>query len=72
MESDFNMQPVVSDNLVAVGFNESTNQGRVDFKRASYIYDGCTQDEADEIVNAPSANDAFNSLWKNSKPYRKV
>lgn len=72
MENDFNMQSVDSGNLVAVGFNEQTKQGRIDFKKSSYVYENCTQDEADQIIAAPSANDAFVALWRGSKPYRKV
>ena len=71
-ENDFNMTPVESDNLVAVGFNEATKEGRVDFKRASYIYSGCTQEEADAIISAPSANDEFVVQCKGKKPYRKL
>ena len=72
-DSDFNMQDVESGNIQSVGFNEQAKEGKVVFnKGAEYIYSSCTQDEADEIANAPSANDAFNAVWKGKKPYRRV
>lgn len=74
MESnDFNMQPVQSGNLQEVGFSEKTKKGRILFASgALYEYDNCTQEEADSIVNAPSANDGFNAVWRGKKTYRKV
>lgn len=73
MDNDFDMVPVESGNLVAVGFNEATKQGRVEFKKgAIYEYSNCTQEEADSIINAPSANDAFNATWKGTKPFRRL
>ena len=74
MEDDgFNMTPVTSENLAEVGFNPETKQGRILFNSgALYEYDGCTQEQADQIVSAPSANDAFTALWRGSRPYRRV
>lgn len=72
MEDQFNMTEVDSGNLVAVGFNEQTKQGRVQFAKALYEYDQCTQEEADQIINGASANDEFNAVWRGKKPYRKV
>ena len=72
-DNDFDMQPVESDNLAEVGFNEDTNQGRIRFVKGSlYEYDDCTLEEAEQIRNAPSANDAFKTLWRGLKPYRKI
>jgi hypothetical protein len=70
MDDGFDMQPANSDHLVNVGFNESTRQGKIDFKKASYVYEGCTQEEADEI--ALGGNEAFERLWKGKKLYRKL
>lgn len=71
--NDFNMTPVESGNLAQVGFNEKTKKGRCLFNSgALYEYDGATQEEADSIVNAPSANDAFNAVWRGKKTYRKI
>lgn len=72
-DDDFNMTPVTSENLAEVGFNPETKQGRVLFGSGSlYEYDHCTQEEADQIIGAPSANDAFTALWRGSRPYRRV
>lgn len=71
-EGNFDMQPVTSGNLVAVGFDPETSKIRVQFKAATYEYDDCTQEEFDAIVNAPSANDAFNAHLKNIKPFHKL
>ena len=75
MEQDFNKTPVTSGNLSEVGFNPETMQGRVTFNKsgATYEYDNCTQAEADQIISAPSANDAFKAVWGNGrKVYRKL
>ena len=71
-DEEFDMQPVESQNLVAIGFNEATRQIRIAFKSSTYEYDGCTAEEYNGILNAPSANDAFNELLRGKKPYRKV
>jgi hypothetical protein len=69
----FDMQAVSSANLAQVGFNAETNQIRVLFNSgATYEYDRCTQDEADEIIAAASPNDAFADILKGLKPYRRV
>jgi hypothetical protein len=71
-DEDFNMVTVSSGNLAEVGFNPDTKQGCIQFlKGARYIYEGCTQEEADAIIAAPSANDAFRGIW-GSKPYHRV
>jgi KTSC domain len=74
----FNMTAVSSSQIEAVGFNPETSQGRILFlskgNRGSslYEYDGCTQAEADEIINAPSVGQSFAGLWKGIKAYRRV
>lgn len=70
--NDFDVTPVVSGNLVSVGFNEKTSQGYVEFKKGAYLYEGVTREEADSIINSPSANDQFTALWKTAKRYNKV
>ena len=77
-ENDFNMTPVVSSQLESVGFNPATSQGRVRFlakgSRGSslYEYEGCTQEEANSIINAPSAGTQFGITWKGIKPFRRL
>ena len=72
MDDDFDMQPVSSSNLAAVGFNAETGTGRVEFTSgAIYDYEGCTQEEADQIIHAPSAGSMFNALWR-GKSYQRV
>jgi KTSC domain len=74
----FNMTAVSSSQIEAVGFNPDTNQGRVAFlpkgnnAGSLYEYDSCTQEEASEIVNAPSVGQAFAQTWKGVKPYRRI
>jgi hypothetical protein len=70
----FNMQTVSSSQIAAVGFNPATAQGRVEFLKngAVYEYDGCTQEEFDSIVSAPSVGQEFASQWKGTKPYRRI
>ena len=72
-ENDFNMTPVSSSQIAAVGFNAATSQGRVEFNNGSlYEYDGCTQAEADSIINASSVGIAFSTTWKGTKPFRRI
>ena len=72
-DEEFDMQPVESGNLAGIGFNEEKKQIRIAFNSGStYEYDGCTAEEYNGILNAPSANDAFNETLRGKKPYRKV
>ena len=77
-DEDFNMTPVVSSQIAAVGFNPTTSQGRVEFLAKGsrggslYEYDSVTEDEYTQIVNAPSVGTVFGTLWKNVKPYRRI
>lgn len=73
-EVEFEMEPVTSANIESVGFNAEAKQIKIRFMKSGseYIYEGCTEAEYDEILNAPSANDAFTGLLKNVKPYRRV
>lgn len=71
--SEWEIVPVTSGNLSEVHYRASSSQGRVLFNSGKlYEFDHCTQEEANEIRNAPSANDAFNALWRGKKPYRKL
>ena len=73
-DEDFNMTSVNSSQIDQVGFSAATSQGRVLFVKngALYEYDGCTQEERDEIVNAPSVGIAFGQIWKGTKPFRRI
>jgi hypothetical protein len=73
-DDDFNMTPVESSQIAAVGFNPETKQGKISFLKngSVYVYDGCTQEEADQIINAPSAGTAFAGIWKGVKNYRRI
>ena len=72
IDDGFEMQSVTSGNLAEVGFNPDTKQGCIQFlKGARYTYEGCTQEEADAIIAAPSANDAFRGIW-GGKPYHRI
>ena len=71
---EWNMTSVASSQIDQIGFNPATNQGRALFlkNQALYEYDGCTQSEADEIINAPSVGQAFGAIWKGVKGYRRI
>lgn len=73
-DDPFNMTPVTSSQIAAVGFNSETKQGRCEFVKngSLYEYDGCTQEEADQIINAPSVGIAFGQIWKGVKPFRRI
>lgn len=80
-ENDFNMTPVASSQIEAVGFNPATGQGRVMFlakgsrSGSLYEYDSCTKDEFDQIVTgaiAGSVGISFSQIWKGTKQYRKI
>lgn len=77
-DEDFNMVPVVSLQIQEVGFNPQTGEGRVRFlakgNRPSslYSYPQCTQEEFDQIVNAPSVGTTFAALWKYKPGYARI
>jgi hypothetical protein len=73
-ESGFEMVPVSSSQIESVGFNPETSQGKVRFLKngSAYLYEACTQEEADTIINAPSVGQMFASLWKGTKSFQRV
>ena len=76
-ENDFQMTPVSSSQIAAVGFNAATSQGRVLFSKgnALYEYDNCSESEYTAIVNGDmggSVGITFGSLWKGIKPFRRL
>ena len=80
-ESGFEMIPVSSSQIEAVGFNPSTGEGRVAFLAKGsrpgslYSYPSCTQDEFDQIVNGAiggSVGTTFGQLWKYKAGYAKI
>ena len=42
-----------SSQIAAVGFNAETGQGKIQFLKngSEYVYEDCTQSEADQIIN---------------------
>lgn len=73
-DDPFNMQPVVSTQIAEMGFDPDAKQIKVVFvsNGAMYIYYDCTQDDFDQIVNAPSVGSAFNASIKYGKRYARV
>jgi hypothetical protein len=78
---DFNMTPVSSSQIAAVGFNAETSQGRIEFVAKGsrgpslYEYDDCTAEEAAQIISGAiggSVGVTFGTLWKNVKPFRRI
>jgi len=37
-----------------------------------YLYDNCTEDEFNELVNAPSVGQQFQASIKGIKPFRRI
>jgi hypothetical protein len=76
-ENDFNMTPVSSSQIEAVGFCTATGQGKVQFLKngSEYVYESCTQDEATQIINGAiggSVGVSFSQIWKGTKPFRRI
>jgi hypothetical protein len=80
-ESGFEMVPVNSSQIEAVGFNPATGEGRVAFLAKGsrpgslYSYPACTQDEFDQIVNGAiggSVGVTFGNLWKYKSGYQRI
>lgn len=72
-DEDFEMIPVTSSQIAAVGFNEATRKGRVRFSKngSLYEYSECTQEECNQIANAPSPGSEFAATWK-MKPTQRL
>ena len=66
-----------SSQIAAVGFNAETGQGKIQFLKngSEYVYEDCTQSEADQIINGAiggSIGVTFGQLWKGVKPFSRV
>lgn len=70
----FNMTPVTSSQIAAVGFNPETKQLRVSFIHGNslYEYDGVEQETYDDLVNASSVGSYFAQNVKGVFPYRRI
>ena len=73
-ENSFEMQSVTSSQIESVGFNEATNQIKIRFLKngAEYLYEGCTEDEFNELVNAASVGQQFAASIKGIKSFRRI
>jgi hypothetical protein len=80
-ENDFQMVPVSSSQIEAVGFNPETGEGRVAFLAKGsrpgslYSYPNCSQEEFDQIVSGAiggSVGITFGELWKYKPGYQKI
>ena len=73
-ESGFEMVPVSSSQIEAVGFNAATNQLRIRFLKngSLYEYDNVDQATFDGLVNAPSVGSYFGAVIKGVNPYRRI
>lgn len=72
-DNEWDMAAVTSSQIESVGFNEATKQGRVKFLNgADYLYEGCTFEEYQSIVNAPSAGQQFAATWRTGRVYRRI
>lgn len=73
-DNDFEMIPVVSSQIAAVGYDADTQKMRIRFAKGGqlYEYDECTQEEFSGLVSAASVGQTFASTIKGVKPYRKI
>lgn len=66
------MKPVVSSNLVAVGYDYTTKVLRIQFKSGIYDYYDVPQSIYQGLMNAPSHGKFHRAYIKNSFRYRKL
>ena len=67
-----NMIPVSSSNLVAVGYDENSNELYIQFKSGLYVYRNVPAFVYQNLLNAPSHGKFFHSFIKNAYPYSKI
>ena len=65
------MIPVVSSNLVAVGFDEKSNTLRVQFHSGTYDYTGVPKSIYEGLMSAASKGEYHAQFIKNAYPYRR-
>ena len=72
-DDGFEMVPVVSSQLAAVGYDPEKKQLRVEFVNGNvYDYSQVPQDIYEQLVNAPSVGQFFNGNVKWNFPYVRV
>ena len=65
------MVPVESSHINQVGFNEETKELTVEYSTGTYIYEGCSKQNFEDLLNAPSKGRYINDYFRGVK-YRKV
>ena len=66
------MIPVSSTNLIAVGYDRSSQTLVVQFHNGAYSYDGVPASVYEGLLNAPSKGQYHHAYIKNSYPYKRV
>lgn len=66
------MVPVSSSNLIAVGYDQSTQTLVVQFHNGAYSYDGVSSEVYQGLLNASSKGQYHHAYIKNSYPYRRI
>lgn len=66
------MIPVVSSNLVAVGYDEETMTLRIQFHNGTYDYYNVPPEVYQGLMNAPSHGKYHAAYIKNVYPYRRI
>lgn len=66
------MQPVVSSNVEAVGYDDETNELHVRFKSGLYIYEGVDRGTYDGLLAADSPGRYVNSVLKGAYNSRRA
>ncbi len=67
------MEPVVSSNIAAVGYEGEEKRLRVEFLNGtSYDYSNVPESEYQDLINADSVGKQFNQCVKNNYSYSQV
>jgi hypothetical protein len=67
------LQPVISSNVAAVGYDASNKIVYVKFLNGSiYAYKGVLQHEFENLLSAPSVGSYLNRNFKNVYPYERA
>lgn len=66
------MIPVVSSNLVAVGYEADTRELYIQFKNGLYVYTNVPQAVYNSLMSASSHGKYFHQFVKDAYPYRRI
>ncbi|MFR5263994.1 KTSC domain-containing protein [Clostridium sp.] len=67
-----NMISVISSNLIAVGYDETTMTLRIQFTNGTYDYFNVPSNVYEQLMTAPSKGSYHNRFIKNSYSYKRI